>query len=114
MRFLIQLPPGQNCALPCTGLRALRGRFCRTGYDEFHTHTIHWNVAPSHLDPSPPYLSDVDFFCLFSVRMIPRLIVLTLDIILQILQGCFICPQKYLLSTIGIQGTGLGAKGAKP
>ena len=46
--------------------------------------------------------------------MIPRLVVLTLDVILQILQGCFICPQKYLLSTIGIQGTGLGAKGAKP
>lgn len=54
------------------------------------------------------------FFCLFSVRMIPRLVVLTLDVILQILQRCFLCPQKYLLSTIGIQGRGLGAKGAKP
>lgn len=58
--------------------------------------------------------SDVIFFCLFSVRMIPRLVVLTLDVILQILQRCFLCPQKYLLSTIAIQGRGLGAKGAKP
>ena len=44
--------------------------------------------------------------------MIPSLVVLTLDVILQILQGCFLCPQKYLLSTICVQGTGLGAKGA--
>lgn len=56
------------------------------------------------------HLSDVDFFLSFLSSMYdPQAGSSYTDVILQILQRCFLCPQKYLLSTIGIQGRGLGS-----